>query len=350
MSEEGKDYGTTSDDQVYSGPYVVEDWNGTNETYRLVRNENYWDAENVKNEAVNVKTITEAATVIDSYFQGEVDNDNISLTNALYNEYKDDDDIQIIPEATTAYIEYNQTGDNKALANKKIRQALNLATDREALTNAAKPGALAATGLAPYSLAVTEDGTDLSEYVAPGYKYDEAEAKKLFEEGLKEIGETKLTLTITGDNTDAAKNSLNFLKESWESTFDNFTLEIQSVEFKQRLELSKSQNFDMVISLWGGDYPEGSTFYGLFTTNGSFNNGKFSNEAYDKAYKEATTTNALDKEKATENYKAAEKALMDEANINPLYFRADQRHLNPEIEGLVLNSTGLNVDFTYAHK
>ena len=44
------------------------------------------------------------------------------------------------------------------------------------------------------------------------------------------------------------------------------TVEEKFVTFKQRLEDTKNQNFDVALVLWGGDYPEGSTFYGLFTS------------------------------------------------------------------------------------
>ena len=49
VKEAGEDYGTSSDKMLYSGPFVVEDWNGTSGSFKLVKNENYWDAENVKN-------------------------------------------------------------------------------------------------------------------------------------------------------------------------------------------------------------------------------------------------------------------------------------------------------------
>ena len=102
--------------------------------------------------------------------------------------------------------------------------------------------------------------------------------------------------------------------------------------------------------LWGGDYPEGSTFYGLFTSDSAYNYGKFSDATYDAAYQKALTTDALDPVAAADDYKAAEKALHDNAHYNPLYFRNTKALQNPSIKGLVRNSTGLQVDFTYAYK
>ena len=64
----------------------------------------------------------------------------------------------------------------------------------------------------------------------------------------------------------------------------------------------------------------------------------------------ALTTDALDPVAAADDYKAAEKALHDNAHYNPLYFRNTKALQNPSIKGLVRNSTGLQVDFTYAYK
>ncbi|MFZ2483003.1 MAG: peptide ABC transporter substrate-binding protein, partial [Streptococcus parauberis] len=102
--------------------------------------------------------------------------------------------------------------------------------------------------------------------------------------------------------------------------------------------------------LWGGDYPEGSTFYGLMKSGSAYNYGKFTNETFDKAYEKALTTDALDTNAAADDYKDGEKALYEAANYNPIYFRSGEGLQNPSIKGLIRNSTGLNVDFTYAYK
>ena len=256
------------------------------------------------------------------------------------------------PEATSAYLVYNETGSVKALANTKIRQALNLATNREGVVKAAiDTGSKAATALVPTGLETLKDGTDLSKYVSQDYTYDAKQAAKLFKEGLAEIGEKSVKLTITADSdTPVAKASVDYIKQTWEDVLPGLKVEEKFVTFKQRLQDSKTQNFDVVLSLWGGDYPEGSTFYGLFTSDSAYNYGKFSDATYDAAYQKALTTDALDPVAAADDYKAAEKALYDNAHYNPLYFRNTKALQNPSIKGLVRNSTGLQVDFTYAYK
>ena len=348
----GDEYGTASDKQIYSGPFTVEDWNGTSGTYKLVKNENYWDAENVKIDTVNFQTVKKPDTAVQMYKQGELDYASISDTSAIYNANKNNEAVVPVKEATTAYMVYNQTGSVPALSNTKIRQALNLATNREGVVEAAiNTGSVAATAFVPTGLAALSDGTDLAEFVAPGYKYDDAEATKLFKEGLAEAGLSEVTLTITADaDRPAAKAAVDYLKETWEKALPGLKVEEKFVTFKQRLEDTKNQNFEVALVLWGGDYPEGSTFYGLMTTDSAYNYGKFSSVEYDAAYNKALTVDALDVDAAAADYKEAEKILFDNAYYNPLYFRSQAALQNPSIKGFVRNSTGLQEDFTYAYK
>ncbi|WP_312220284.1 peptide ABC transporter substrate-binding protein [Streptococcus parasuis] len=352
VKEAGEDYGTSSDKMLYSGPFVVEDWNGTSGSFKLVKNDNYWDAENVKTETVNVQTVKKPDTAVQMYKQGELDFANISQTSAIYNANKNNEDVIEIAEARADYLVYNETGSVEALTNEKIREALNLATDREGLVKAAADtGTNPATAFVPKGLATLTDGTDLNEFVSQPYTFDKEEAAKLFKEGLAELGVDSLTLTITADSDNPIKKAAtDYIKELWETTLPGLTVEEKFVTFKQRLEDTKNQNFEVAFVSWGGDYPEGSTFYGLFQSGSAYNYGKVNSPEYDAAYKKALTTDALDKDAGAADYKAAEQALYEGSHYNPLYNLSNKGLQNPNIKGLARNSTGLDVDFTYAYK
>lgn len=105
------------------------------------------------------------------YKNGELDTANISATSSIYKANKANKDAVAVPEARMSYIVYNETGSVASLANEKIRQALNLATDRQGVVEAAiDTGSKPATALATPGLVKLTDGTDLSKYVEPGYK------------------------------------------------------------------------------------------------------------------------------------------------------------------------------------
>ena len=352
VNKEGKKYATTSDTALYSGPYKVQGWNGTNNTFKLVKNDNYWDAKNVKTKEIDVQVVQKPETAVQLYKQGKIDRVSISNTPELYKANKNNKDVVKTPEATTAYMQYNQTGKNKFLANAKIREALNLATNRKELTDQVTAGvSTPATGVVPEGLAKTATGEDLAKYVAPGYTYDPKKAAELFKQGLQEVGASNATLTITSDaDSPSAKTTLDYLQGSWEKALPGLKIEEKFVPFQQRLKDSQTQNFDIVVSLWGGDYPEGSTFYDLFKDGASYNNGQFKNVAYTDAVNKAETTDALKQEARDNDYKAAEADLFKDSNFNPLYFRSGYSLQNPKVTGIIINSTGLNQDWKFAVK
>ena len=352
VNKEGKKYATTAATSLYSGPYKVEGWNGTNNTFKLIKNDNYWDAKNVKTKQIDVQVVQKPDTAVQLYKQGKIDRVSIANTPELYKANKNDKNVSKAPEATTAYLQYNQTGKNKFLANAKIREALNLATNRKELTDQVTAGiSTPATGLAPQGLAKTDSGEDLAKFVAPGYKFDPKEAATLFQEGLKEVGETKATFTVTSDaDSPAGKTTLDYLQGSWEKALPGLKINQKFVPFSQRLKDSQTQNFDIVVSLWGGDYPEGSTFYDIFKTGAPNNNGQFKNAAYDAAVKKAESTDALKPSARDNDYKTAEAALLKDSSFNPLYFRSGYSLQNPKVTGIILNTTGLNQDWKSAVK
>ena len=352
VEKEGDKYATTSKDQIYSGPYTIKGWNGSDGSFTLVKNKYYWDAKNVKTEKVNLQAIKKADTAVQMYKNGELDTANISATSSIYKANKSNKEAVPVPEARMTYIVYNETGSVASLANEKIRQALNLATDRQGVVEAAiDTGSKPATALVTPGLAKLTDGTDLSKYVEPGYKYDEKAAAKLFKEGLADLGTNSVKLTVTADSDDAVtKAAVDYIKQSWEEALPGLKIEEKFVTFKQRLEDTKNQNFEVALVSWGGDYPEGSTFYGLFSSASAYNYGKVSSPEFDQAYNKALTTDTLDTDAAAADYKAAEKVLYEGAHYNPIYFRSTEWLQNPDLKNLVRNSTGLTVDFSHAYK
>ncbi|WP_270306481.1 peptide ABC transporter substrate-binding protein [Streptococcus infantarius] len=352
VEKEGDKYATTSKNQLYSGPYTIKGWNGSDGSFTLVKNKYYWDAKHVKTKKVNLQAIKKADTAVQMYKNGELDTANISATSSIYKANKSNKEAVPVPEARMTYIVYNETGSVAPLANEKIRQALNLATDRKGIVEAAiDTGSKPATALPTPGLAKLTDGTDLSKYVEPGYKYDEKAAAKLFKEGLADLGTNSVKLTVTADSDDAVtKAAVDYIKQSWEEALPGLKIEEKFVTFKQRLEDTKNQNFEVALVSWGGDYPEGSTFYGLFSSASAYNYGKVSSPEFDQAYNKALTTDALDTDAAAADYKASEKALYDGAHYNPIYFRSTEWLQNPDLKNLVRNSTGLTVDFSHAYK
>lgn len=349
----GKAYGTNSDKTLYNGAFIFakgsKGWTGSNKTFSLVKNPNFYDAKNVKAKGITYQVITENNTAAQLYKQGKLDM-AILDTPQLVSTYKSTKGYKILPAPRVDVLEYNQSGKVPALNNLKIRQALNLATNRKGLLETAAPYFTVANTVTPSGLDKAPNGEDFAKYAAQPYAFDAKKAAELFKEGLKEIGKTSLTLTLEGDSDDTYhKTAVNYLTASLSKNLPGLTVKENLVPKAQRLKDAQNNNFEIILSSWGADYNEPSDFLMNFITGSPLNNGRISNAAYDKAYQAATTMpDIMNDDKRYADYKEAESQLYQAANLNPLDTQAKPVLLNPELKGVSEYNSAMLYDLRYA--
>lgn len=345
----GKKYGTASKYTISNGPFVMKGWTGSNNKISLVKNKDYWDANTVKTPKVNIQTIKDQNTGYNLYKSKKVD--YTTLSPDQYKASKNKKDYTVISQASTAFIEFNEN--KKPLDNTNIRKALSKSIDRSTMSSKILGGG----GKPAYSFTATKlakdpnSGKDFATVAADkdASGYDLKEAKKLWKQGLKETGKKKVSLQYLTDDTDGAKRSAQFIQSQMEK-LPGLKVTIKTVPFKQRISLSDDKKFDMVNTIWGGDYADPSTFLDLYTSDSSFNNGSWKNADYDKLMSDAKTTDVNDENKRYEDYAKAEKLLQEDAAIAPVYYQAKPSLLNKSVKDVVSNTTGAPFDWKWAYK
>ncbi|MYV36895.1 peptide ABC transporter substrate-binding protein [Weissella cibaria] len=346
----GSKYGTAAKYTLASGPFELKGWTGSNNKYSLVKNKNYWDADAVKTPKVEIQTIKDQNTGYNLYKGNKLDLAYLSSDQVRASQKRKD--YKVIPMASTFYLEFNEKK-VPALKNVKIRQALSYAIDRKTLSNKVLKGnATPAMTLTAKNLAKDPNtGKDFAESAAVkgAISYNKSKAKKLFAEGLKEVGKKKLSLQLLTDDTDKAKNTAQFLQSQLEN-LSGLNVDIKQVPFKQRLAFSQDKKFELVISAWGADYGDPSTFLDLYTSDSSFNNGSWSNADYDAAEKAAKTTDVNDENKRYDDYKTAEQTIEKEVGVAPLYYQSYATLYRQSVKGVVSNPTGAPFDWKWAYK
>ena len=190
---------------------------------------------------------------------------------------------------------------------------------------------------------VVSDKTDMT--------YNKAKAKELFNKGLQELGKDKLEFAILTDDTDGAKKSVEALQSQLKEAFgDKVTVNTQTVPFKTRVSRSTNGDFDVVLSAWGADFADPISFLDLFTSNNEQNNGKWSNAEYDKLI--AASKNASSASDRWSDLEKAEKILLQDQGVTPLYYRNQAWMVNDKVKGIIYNTAGANLNFkdTYIAK
>ena len=350
VESKGKSYASSSANQLYSGPYKLEGWNGSNNKFKLVKNDNYWDAKHVKSKEIDVQVVQKAETAVQLYKQGKLDYTILDTPDLVAANSKEKG-YQLVPQATTVFNYLNTK--NKALANTNIRKALQLATNRTELNQQVLNGlSTPATSFTPKGLYTAADGKDFATYAKQDYTYNKSEAKKYWEAGLKELGVSSVSLTLESD-TDRVANAKavsDYLQSAWQSSLPGLTIKQKNVPFKQRLQDGANGNFDIMLTQWGADYAEPSTYLNMLVTKGTNNWGNYSSAAYDSALDKATGDDAIDATKRDADYKGIENDIFKNAAINPLYFQAQPELLRPNVAGVVENTAGVGLDLKTAYR
>ena len=166
---------------------------------------------------------------------------------------------------------------------------------------------------------------------------------------MKELGKTSLEFTLLSDDTDKAKNTTAFIQSAIESNLKGSKINVSNVPFKTRLARTTSGDFDVVISAWGADFSDPISFLDLFTSDNSYNAGKWSNAQYDKLIAASKTTDAGDTAKRWNDLVSAEKILMNDQGVAPLYQQATAWMIKPKVKGVIYNSAGANYNFKNAY-
>ena len=332
----GSKYGTASKYMCYDGPFNLTKWTGTNLSWSLKKSDNYWDKKSVKLDTINYKVNKSNSTAYNLYQSGKLDATSLSAEQAK--QLKGQSGYTVRQAASAFYFQYNQT--KPEFQNKKIRQAISMAIDRKEFVNKVLGnGSIPAKGLVSTGLA-TRNGKDFA---------DASYVKKLWAEGLKEIGKDSLTFGILSDDTDAAKKTTEFIQSAIESNLKGAKVECANVPFKTRLNRTNEGQFDIVISAWGADFSDPISFLDMFTSNNSYNAGKWKNAQYDKLIEASKSTDAGNAGKRWDDLVSAEKILIQEQGISPLYQQATAWMVKPKVKGVIYNSAGANYNFKNAY-
>lgn len=342
VEAQGKNYALEASNMIFNGPFVLSDWKH-NTSYQLKKNKDYYDAKDVKLDEINWKIVLDAQTGVNLFETGDVD--RVGLSAEFVDKYRNDPRFDTFLEPTVFFLRVNETK-NPALKNVNIRKALNMAFDREAITNVIlNNGSKPLYGLAPANF-LDANGKDFRDASGDQTKYDAAEAKKLWEQGLKEIGKSNVNLQLLGSDTDVNKKINEYLQGEFQKNLPGLKVELKAVPFAQKLDLETAKDYDISFGGWGPDYKDPMTFFDMFITPSTFNQMGFSNSEYDTLIKNAGDKDLTNPEARSNDFLQAEKILVqDNAAILPIYQRAVAFVQDKKVKGIVNHNFG--ADYTY---
>lgn len=128
----GSKYGTASKYMLYNGPFVSDGWTGTNLSWKLKKNNYYWDKKDVKLNTVNYTVIKTPSTDYNLYQGGKLD--GAFLDTQASKQLKHQAGYRVFKLDRTEYLTYN-VSKNKDMANVNLRRAFSMALNRKELAS-----------------------------------------------------------------------------------------------------------------------------------------------------------------------------------------------------------------------
>ncbi|MFH5836461.1 peptide ABC transporter substrate-binding protein [Proteiniclasticum sp. C24MP] len=344
----GDNYGTSPETLLANGPFKITAYEPAATTISLEKNADYWDADAVALDGIQYQVIKDSQQTMLSYQNGDLD--IATLSGEQVEQFMNDPEFVNVVAGYLWYVSPNQLV--AGLENVNIRTGMALAFDKDAIANnILKDGSIPANFPVPTLLATGPDGKDFRETAGTYLETDKAKAVEYFEAGLAELGVTELTYTMLVEDTEASINVAQFLQSEWQTTLPGLTVELQTMPKKNRVERMQAGDYELVLTRWGPDYADPMTYLDMWTTGSSNNYGSWSSAEYDAIIEDAKKGDlALDLEARWEALKDAEKIVMDEAVILPVYQKGDAVMVRTGVEGVEFHSVGINRVFKNATK
>lgn len=344
----GKNYGTASKYQVFNGPFVQKGWTGSNLSWKLTKNKNYWDKKAVKLNTINYSVQKTPSTDYNLYQSGKLDAALLSPQGSK--QLKNQKGYTVRQTSSTIYLEMNQAKNN-GLENTDLRRAISMAIDRKGLADAVGGANKPATTLSAEGMTkiAGKDYADLvrNDDTKKELTYNPKAAKSLVQKALKEIGKKQVSYTILAYDDDASKKAAEFLQSSIEENLKNVKISVSSIPKKAALNKAAAGNYDIFLMGWTADFTDPISFLNLNATNNSQNWEKWSNKEYDKLVADSGTT--ASESKRWDDLIKAEQLIINDQGVTPLYHPEEAWMVRPSVKGVIFNGAGASYNFKNAY-
>jgi oligopeptide transport system substrate-binding protein len=335
----------TQDPTTYigNGAYKLVSWKH-NDVIEMTKNDNYWDSKNaafIKN--INFKLVEDQNAALSGFESGEIDgllNNQVPVTEIK--RLMKENQLKLYPSLGIYYFEFSVK--NAPFDNVKLRQAMSLAIDRDYLVqNIAGAGQKPANAFVPYGTKGVDPSKDFRSESGAGdfisSKPDIEKAKKLLADAGYPDGKGLPAIEVVyNTNTNHQKIS-EYLQEQWKKNL-GIDVKISNMEFKVLIPKRQKHDFQISRAGWMADYNDPMTFLDIFTQGNGNNDCDFDNPQYEKLIAEARSTG--DNKVRMKDFHDAEKILMDEMPVIPLYYYTTYQLENPKLKNMFVSPQGFD--------
>ncbi len=306
---------------VGNGPFNLKEWS-PNEVIIVEKSPTYWDAESVRLNEIHYLPIESETTEERNFRAGKLHvTYTLPLTKIPVYKKENPELLRIDDYLATYFYRINVT--RPPLNDVRVRQALTMSIDRESIVeNIMKGGQKPALSLLPPNTAG---------YTSKHKQEQNFEkARELLAAAGFPNGEGFPSIELLYNTLEQHRTIAEAIQQMWKQNL-NINVELVNQEWKVYLDTQKNLNYDICRAGWTGDYVDPNTFMDMWYEGGGNNDTGWVNKEYEALVDQAART--ADNAARLDLFQQAEKILLEESPIIPIYYYTRFYAIDPVVKG-----------------
>ncbi|MFO1444791.1 peptide ABC transporter substrate-binding protein [Bacillus sp. Bva_UNVM-123] len=304
------------DNYTTNGPFVMTQWSHSDKIL-LKKNEQYWDADSVKLNSIEMIMINDPNTELSMFDNGELDWAGMptgNLPTDAMQHLRDEGRLNV--EAIAGVYNYKFNVTKEPFNNVNIRKAFTYAINRqELIENVTQGEQLPAMAIVPPSMfPENEKG-----YFADN---DVEKAKEFLQKGLEELGYKDVSefpaVTLSYNTSENHQKIAQAIQDMWKNNL-GVEVELDNQEWAVFLDKMTALDYQVGRMGWLGDFNDAINFLEMYRdADGGNNNTGWENPKFKELLN--NSANEGDADKRQQMLKDAEAVFMEDMPAAPIYF------------------------------
>lgn len=306
---------------ISSGPFTLKEWK-PHQHILVEKSLTYWDHATVRLNAIQFYPIDSMDAEERAFRAGQLHGTwALPLSKILPLQQEKSPALRIDPILETYFFRLNVR--RAPLNDQRIRRALSLAIDRDAIAQKILPG-----GRQPAPTLISS--------VIPGYTppprraYDLAAARQLLAEAGHAGGAGLPPIEILYNNSEILRLVAEAIQQMWRRDL-GLDIRLVNQEFKVVFASRRTGDYQILLGSWTADYLDATTFLDLWRSDSGNNHTGWADPAYDALSDQANRL--ADPAARGAVLTAAEALVLEAAPIIPIYFNTHVYLLHPAVRG-----------------
>ena len=331
---------------VCNGPFMVSEMK-PDEKYIFVKNPNYYNADEVKLDALEYVFLNAPETVLIAFENGEVDVAT-SVNVDAKSKFGDTDQLMLTDRIGYRYYEFNT--ESEAFKDARVRKAFTMAIDRDVLISAVMQDDMPALrGFIPHAFPDIADETkSWREVHGDSFQENIEDAKQLLADAGYPDGEGLPHIRMVQTPDAGLVKTAQAMAQMWKQ---NLGVDVEIVTVEDGVYWADGSSprhvgdFEIAYMGYTGDYLDPSSLLYNFESGTTDRNTRWGNERFDELMKQARAGATGAEREAV--FEEAEQILSDECPVIPVYSYVAEALISSRVKGFTRNYVG-HPNFEYA--